>query len=381
MSGKIIYLDHNATTPVDERVLEKMLPYFTEHFGNAASKTHQHGWVAAQAVDEARKNIARLMNAEDSEVIFTSGATESINIALKGVYEVYKSKGNHIITVKTEHKAVLDTCEYLEKKGAKISYLSVDSEGLIDLEELKSTITKETILVAVMFANNETGVIQPIEEIAKIVHHHNSIFFCDATQAFGKTHVDVNELGIDLMSVSAHKMYGPKGIGALYVRRKNPRVTLSPLIHGGGHEKGLRSGTLNVPAIAGFGKACEIAGNEFWDNNTHVSKLRAYLEHQLLDITDLRINGSTRYRLYNTSNLCFTGQQSAKLIGEWNKYFSVAAGSACTSALPQPSHVLAAMGLSEEDCYASIRFSFGKYNTQEETERVVSVIKKTLLSF
>lgn len=374
-----IYLDYNATTPIDERVLDCMIPYLKNNFGNAASSTHQHGWIAKQAVDTARKQVADLMGAEESEIIFTSGATEAINIAIKGVFEVYKTKGNHIVTVKTEHKAVLDTCRYLESKGAVITYLDVDAEGLIDLEQLTNSITDKTILVAVMFANNETGVIQPVEEIASIVHNKKSLFFCDATQAFGKLNVNVNESGIDLMSVSAHKLYGPKGIGTLYVRRKNPRVTLIPQLHGGGHEKGLRSGTLNVPAIVGFGKACEIAATEYWENNAHISKLRAYLEHQLLDYNNIRINGSTRSRLYNTSNLCFPGIQVAKLISKWNHFFSVASGSACTSALAEPSHVLSAMGSSESDCYSSIRFSFGKYNTQEEVEKVVDLIKKSLM--
>ncbi len=373
------YIDNNATTPLDERVLETMLPFLKGTFGNAASNTHQHGWIAKQAVDTARKQVADLIGAEESEIIFTSGSTEAINIAIKGVYEVYKNKGNHIVTVKTEHKAVIDTCEYLQQKGAEITYLDVDAEGLIDLQQLENAITDKTILVAIMYANNETGVVQPIEEVSKIVHDKKSIFFCDATQAVGKTMLDVNELGIDLMCLSGHKFYGPKGVGALYIRRKNPRVTLSPLFHGGGHEKGLRSGTLNVPGIVGLGKACEIAAAELWDNNMHVSKLRAYLEHQLLDIPNLRINGSTRHRLYNTSNLCFSGHSSAKLIGGWNPHFSVSSGSACSSALAKPSHVLQAMGLSEEDCYASVRFSFGKYNTQEEVERVVDVIKKTVL--
>lgn len=374
-----VYLDYNATTPVDEKVLEAMLPYFREHFGNAASTTHQQGWVARQAVDTARKQVAQLIGAEESEIIFTSGSTEAINIAIKGVCDAYKTKGNHIVTVKTEHKAVLDTCVYLEKKGVSVTYLNVNAEGLIDLEELKNAITPQTVLVAIMFANNETGVIQEIEKITKIVHENKSIFFCDATQAVGKINIDVNELGIDILCVSAHKLYGPKGVGALYIRRKNPRVVISSFIHGGGHEKEIRSGTLNVPGIVGFGKACEIAKTEMWNVNTHVSKLRAYLEHQLLDINQLRINGSTRHRLYNTSNLCFSGHQAPKLIGEWSKYFSVSVGSACSSAIAQPSHVLEAMGLSNEDAYASIRFSFGKYNTQEEIEKVVKLIQERLV--
>ncbi|MCE9539413.1 MAG: aminotransferase class V-fold PLP-dependent enzyme, partial [Bacteroidetes bacterium] len=259
-----IYLDHNATTPVDKRVLEKMLPYFTEKFGNASSRTHAFGWVAEDAVKTAREQVAQLINCLAQEIIFTSGATEAINLAIKGVWENYQTKGNHIITVKTEHKAVLDTCKSLERKGAEVTYLSVDREGLIDLEELKNALRPQTILVAVMYANNETGVIQPIKQIADLIHANNSVFMCDATQAVGKINCDVEDDHIDLMCLSAHKFYGPKGVGALYVRRKNPRVTLYPQIDGGGHERGLRSGTLNVTGIVGLGKACEIAQLEMW---------------------------------------------------------------------------------------------------------------------
>jgi cysteine desulfurase len=376
MSQEFIYLDYNATTPVDERVLQEMLPYFTTRFGNAASKTHALGWQAEAAVDKARKQIASFINCEDGELVFTSGSTESCNLAIKGVFEKYKTKGNHIITVATEHKAVLDTCTALEKQGAIVTYLSVSPEGLIDLDELKSCITDKTILVCVMLANNETGVIQPLEQIAEIVHAHKSILFCDATQAAGKMMLDVNDLGVDLLCLSAHKFYGPKGIGALYVRRKNPRVVLQAQIDGGGHEHGLRSGTLNVPAIVGFGKACEIAQTEIWDNNTKLSALRAKIEHQLLDIEGVRINGSTRYRLYNTANICFSGIKADSLISKVNHKLCVAAGSACTSALAQPSHVLKAMGLSEADCYSSIRFSLGKYNTEPEIETTISLIKE-----
>ena len=378
MQQDFIYLDYNATTPVDERVMQEMLPYFTTHFGNAASKTHALGWQAEAAVDKARKQIASFINCEEGELIFTSGSTESCNLAIKGVFEKYKTKGNHIITVATEHKAVLDTCAALEKQGAVVTCLSVSPEGLIDLDELKTCMTDKTILVCVMLANNETGVIQPIEQIAKIVHAHKSILFCDATQAAGKMIIDVNELGVDLLCLSAHKFYGPKGIGALYVRRKNPRVSLQAQIDGGGHEHGLRSGTLNVPAIVGFGKACEIAQNEIWDNNTKLSALRAKIEHQLLDIEGVRINGSTRYRLYNTANICFSGIKADALISKINHKLCVAAGSACTSALAQPSHVLRAMGLSEADCYSSIRFSLGKYNTEQEIETTIALIKEVI---
>ncbi|MFL5753712.1 MAG: cysteine desulfurase family protein [Bacteroidia bacterium] len=369
-----IYLDYNSTTPVDKKVLEVMLPYFSEHFGNASSKTHAFGWIAEAAVEKARRQVADAIRCGDQEIIFTSGATEAINLGIKGVFENYTSKGNHIVTVKTEHKAVLDTCKSLEKKGAEITYLDVDREGLIDTDQLRSAIGENTILVAIMYANNETGVVQPVQEIAKIVHEKRSIFFSDATQAIGKTAVDVNEDGIDLLCISAHKLYGPKGAGALYVRRKDPRVSLVPLIEGGGHERGLRSGTLNVPGIVGLGEACEIAQAELWDNNMRLSKLRAKLEHQLLDLPGYRINGSTRFRLYNTSNACFSGIKATALINGL-KNVAVATGSACTSASAEPSHVLKAMGMNDEDAYSSIRFSLGKYTTEEEIEEVIGKIK------
>ncbi|HWY38328.1 MAG TPA: cysteine desulfurase family protein [Bacteroidia bacterium] len=375
MSQKMIYLDYNATTPVDQKVLEAMLPYFAEVFGNAASKTHPHGWKAAAAVDLARKQVADLIGCEDNEIIFTSGSTESCNLAIKGVFEKYQSKGRHIITVATEHKAVLDTCAALEKKGAEVTYLPVSPEGVIDPDELKRYISDKTILVCVMLANNETGVIQPLKEMAEIAHAHNVVVFCDATQAAGKMHIDVNELGVDLLCISAHKFYGPKGVGALFVRRKSPRVVLQAQIDGGGHEKGLRSGTLNVPGIVGLGKACEIAKAEMWDNNSQISALRAKLEHYLLDISGVRINGSTKHRLYNTSNICFTGIKADSIITKINTKICVSSGSACTSALAQPSHVLKAMGLSDEDSYSSIRFSLGKYTTENEIEETIALLK------
>ncbi len=378
MDNELIYLDYNATTPVDAIVLEAMLPYFTRYYGNAASKTHPAGWQAEAAVDKARQQVADLISATADEIIFTSGSTESCNLAIKGVFEKYQSKGNHIITVGTEHKAVLDVCTSLEKKGAMVTYLPVSPEGLIDLDELKKSISDKTILVCVMLANNETGVIQPIEEISKIAHAHNSIVFCDATQAAGKTAIDVNEMGIDLLCLSAHKFYGPKGAGALFVRRKNPRVSLQAQIEGGGHEKGLRSGTLNVPGIVGLGKACEMAKTEMWDNNTKVSALRAKLEHHLLDLPMMRINGSTKYRLYNTANLCFAGISSVEIIPKINSKICISSGSACTSALMQPSHVLKAMGLSDEDSYSSIRFSLGKYTTEKEIDETIALLKKVI---
>jgi cysteine desulfurase len=369
-----VYLDYNATTPVDKRVLEAMTPFFSEHFGNAASKTHRFGWIAADAVNAAREQVADLINCTEQEIIFTSGATEAINLAIKGVWELYKSKGNHIVTVQTEHKAVLDTCKALEKKGATVTYLPVGRDGLIDLEELEKAITKETILVAVMYANNETGVLQPVQEIANIVHRNGSIFMSDGTQAVGKINVNVQEDGIDLLCISAHKFYGPKGVGALYVRRKNPRVSLQALLDGGGHERGLRSGTLNVTGIVGLGSAAELAKAEMWDNGSRISKLRTHLEQHLLDMGNVYINGSTRYRLYNVTNIAFTGIKADELIVKLSD-IAVATGSACTSALPEPSHVLKAMGLSEGLAYGSVRFSFGQGTTIEETNYVLAEVK------
>ena len=371
----MIYLDYNATTPVDERVLAEMLPFFTEHFGNASSNAHALGWYAQGAVEKARQQVANFIGAESSEIIFTSGATEAINMALKGVFETYQSKGNHIITCKTEHKAVLDTCTFLEEKGAKITYLNVDREGRIDLDELQESFTNKTILVAIMAANNETGVLQDLEKIAEITHQNDSIFFSDTTQMAGKLPIDVNEMGLDMCCISAHKLYGPKGVGSLYVRRKNPRVSLIPLLHGGGHENNKRSGTLNASGIVGLGKACEIAQNEFWDNNMHISKIRGYLEHQLLEIPNLTINGSTKYRLYNTSNLYFPKlKDGSSVFSHIKNQYAVSLGSACTSANSESSHVLMAMGLNKEESNNCVRFSFGKKNQKEEVEKLAEMI-------
>ena len=378
MSNKLIYLDYNATTPVDKRVLDAMLPYFSEKFGNAASHTHAAGWTASRAVGEARTQVSKLINCDAQEIIFTSGATEAINLAIKGVFEAYQSKGKHIITFATEHKAVLDTCSYLESKGAEITYLPVDSEGLPDLQLLEKTIRPDTILVCAMFANNETGVIYPVKEIARITHEKKSLFFCDATQAAGKIMLDVQDEGIDLMCLSAHKLYGPKGVGALYVRRKNPRVSLLPQIHGGEHERGLRSGTLNVPGIVGLGKACTIAEDEMWDDAQKLSLLRTLLEQSLLDLGNVFVNGSQKHRLPNVTNLAFAGIKADRLIAQLPN-IALAMGSACTSALPEPSHVLKAMGR-EELANSSVRFSLGKYTTEEEIRTVISelgeVVKK-----
>jgi cysteine desulfurase len=333
-------------------------------------------------VEQARERVAKFINATPHEIIFTSGATEAINLAIKGVYKNYQSKGNHIVTVATEHKAVLDTCKYLEEKGAQVTYLPVNREGLINLDQLRDSINEKTILVAVMYANNETGVIQPISDIAKIVHDKGSILMSDATQAVGKIRVDVQGDGIDLLCLSAHKIYGPKGAGALFVRRKDPRVVLSPLIHGGGHERGLRSGTLNVPGIVGLGKACEIAEKEMWDDAQRISQLRTWLEQNLLDIKNIFVNGSMKHRLPNTTNLSFFVKNNSGVFFKADSLITqlpdiaIATGSACTSAIPEPSHVLKAMGVSDEMAYASIRFSLGKFTTKEEIEIVSQKMKE-----
>lgn len=372
-----VYLDNNATTPLDKRVLDAMMPYLTDKFGNASSKTHAFGWVSNEAVKVARIQVADLINCLEQEIVFTSGATEAVNLAIKGIWENYKSKGDHIITVKTEHKAVLDTCAALEKRGARVTYLSVDREGLIDLEELKSALTDKTILVSVMYVNNETGVMQPIKQIAELVHAAGSIFMCDASQAVGKISIDVEKDHIDLLCLSAHKFYGPKGVGALYIRRKGPRVILHPQIDGGGHERGIRSGTLNVPGIVGLGKACEISKVEMPEDAARISELRSHLERMLCSLPDVFVNGSKQHRLYNITNLCFQGIRSESLIGKI-PHIAVAMGSACTSALPEPSHVLKAMGLSDVDSYCSVRFSLGKTTSEEEISEVVKSVSSAL---
>lgn len=373
-----IYLDYNATTPADPRVVEFMLPYFSEKFGNPASKTHAFGWAAEEAVELARERIAKLIGGESSEIVFTSGATEAVNLAIKGVFEKYASKGNHIITCVTEHKAVLDTCRHLEQRGAEISYLPVSGDGLINPEHLENEITEKTILISVMYAHNETGVIQPIREISEIARRHQVLFFTDATQAVGKTPVDVQAEGIDLMAFSAHKMYGPKGTGALYVRRKNPRVSLTAQIDGGGHERGRRSGTLNVPAIAGFGKACEIALQEMHEDIARLGRLREKLENAFLEEKAVSLNGSKNHRLRHVSNLSFEGVDRNGFMMEFNKKIAVSSGSACTSALMQPSYVLKAMGKSDELAYGSLRFSLGKLTTEKEIDEAIFIIKNAL---
>lgn len=368
----IIYFDNNATTPIDKRVLDAMLPFLTENFANPSS-THHFGITANEAVKKARTQVADLIGAEENEIIFTSGSTEAINIALKGVAENYSAKGKHIVTVSTEHYAVLDTCRHLESRGYEVTYLSVDKNGLIDLNELENSLRADTILVSVMYINNETGVIQPIKEIASLTHEAGALYMCDATQAAGKIEIDVDELGIDLLCMSGHKMYAPKGVGALYVRQRMNRVRLSALIHGGGHEKGLRSGTLNVTGIVALAKACEIAQEEMKKDAERISELRDELENELLKIEGTFVNGKTENRIFNTTNICFRGSDANVMIGRM-KNVAVSNGSACTSAVVEPSHVLTAMGLNEDDAFASIRFSLGRFNTREEIQKVVEII-------
>ena len=374
-----VYLDNNATTMVDPRVLETMMPYFTEHYGNAASRSHSFGWEAEEAVDYAREQVAQLVCAEPKEIIFTSGATESDNLALKGVFETYGAKGNHIITVATEHKAVLDSCKHIEKLGGEITYLDVDKEGLINLDELRKAIKPNTILIAVMYANNEIGVIQPIKKISAIAKRNGILFFTDATQAAGKIPIDVNKDGIDLMALSAHKMHGPKGVGALYMRRKNPRVKLIAQIDGGGHQRGMRSGTLNVPGIAGFGKACELCRTEMKHEMEKIEKLRDRLESELLKPGDVYVNGSVDNRLHNISNLSFKYVESEALMLGFNKNIAVSSGSACTSATLEPSYVLKALGVDDDLAKAAIRFGLSRFTTDEEIDYTIQQVSETVL--
>jgi cysteine desulfurase len=374
-----IYLDHNSTTPMDPRVLETMIPYFTENFGNAASRNHSFGWHAEEAVDYAREQIAQLIGADPKEIIFTSGATEGDNLGIKGVYEMYASKGNHIITCTTEHKAVLDTCKHLEKLGAEVTYLEVQPDGLIDLKELEAAMRPTTILVAIMYANNEIGVIQPVKEISAIAKKHGALFFTDAVQAVGKIPVDVNADGIDLMAFTAHKMYGPKGVGALYVRRKNPRVKVTAQLDGGGHERGMRSGTLNVPGIVGFGKACELARLEMASDTERISKLRDKLENALKQIDESYVNGNPAHRLPHVSNISFKYVEGEGLMMGFNQDIALSSGSACTSASLEPSYVLKALGLGDDLAHSSLRFGLGRYTTEEQIDFTIKAVTDTVL--
>lgn len=373
-----LYLDYNSTTPVDARVLQAMLPFFTEHYGNAASQNHSYGWMADEAVTIAREHISKLIGAVKEEIVFTSGATESINLAIRGVAEAYASKGNHIITCTTEHSAVLDTYKSLEKKGIELTVLPVNEKGLIDLEELSKNIKPSTTLISIMYANNESGVVHPVDEIGKLAKEKKVLFFCDATQAVGKIPVDVLKNNIDLMAFSAHKLYGPKGCGALYIRRKNPRVVLKEQITGGGHERNFRSGTLNVPGIVGFGKAAELCMQEMENEASRVLVLRNQFEKLLIEKNLATINGDVTNRLQHVSNLCFHLPNGASLLASVNKLMAVSSGSACNSSSGEPSHVLKAMGLADKASKSSIRFSFGRFTTQDETnwaaQQIISIV-------
>ena len=365
-----IYMDNHATTPMDPRVLEAMLPYFTGTFGNAASRNHSFGWEAEQGVDKARDQIAKLINATSKEIIFTSGATESNNLALKGIAEMYKERGNHIITQVTEHKAVLDTCKRLEKYGFRVTYLPVKADGLIDLEDLRRAMDDKTILVSIMFANNEIGVVQPVAEIGKLCHEKGVIFHTDAVQAVGKIPVDVQAMNIDVLSLTAHKIYGPKGVGALYVRRRNPRVQISAQIDGGGHERGMRSGTLNVPGIVGLGMACELAGQEMEVESKRQCELRDYMKAKFERALDyVHVNGNMEHHLPGNLNMSFVYVEGESLLMGIND-IAVSSGSACTSATLEPSYVLKALGLGDDVAHSSIRFGLGRFNNKAEVDYV-----------
>ena len=375
-----IYMDSHATTPVDPRVLEAMLPFFTERFGNAASRNHAFGWQAEEAVETGRKQVADLIGASAKEIVFTSGATESDNLAIKGVAHMYRNQGDHIVTVQTEHKAVIDTCKRLEKEGFRVTYLPVRKDGLVDLDELRDALGEKTILISVMMANNEIGVIQPVAEIGRIARERRILFHTDAVQAAGKVPLDVNAIHADLVSLSAHKMYGPKGVGALYVRRKDPRVLLVPVIDGGGHERGMRSGTLNVTGIVGFGKAAQIAAREMTAESATLGALRGRLLDGLRsELDEIHVNGSLEHRLPNNLNVSFAYVEGESLLMGIND-IAVSSGSACTSASLEPSYVLKALGTGDELAHSSIRFGLGRFNTAEEVDYVIdkvsSVVKR-----
>jgi cysteine desulfurase len=373
-----IYFDNHATTRVDPRVVAAMEPYFTDIYGNAASRNHEYGWKAEEAVENARGQIARLINATPKEIVFTSGATESTNLAIKGVAQMYREKGNHIITEVTEHKATLDTCKSLEKFGYEVTYLPVEKDGRINLDELRKAITPKTILISIMYANNEIGTVQPIAEIGKIAKEKGVFFHVDAVQAIGKIPVDVQKDGIDLMSISAHKLYGPKGVGALYVRRKNPRVQLASQIDGGGHERGMRSGTLNVPGIVGLGKACELCQQEMAEEAVRLSKLRDRLKESIMSrLDETFINGSLTHRLPHNINISFAYVEGESLLMGIND-IAVSSGSACTSATLEPSYVLKALGVGEDLAHTSIRFGLGRFNTEEEVDYVADRVVETV---
>jgi cysteine desulfurase len=376
-----IFLDNHSTTPMDPRVLEAMLPYFVEKFGNAASRNHAFGWAAEEAVETARKRIARLIKADPKEIVFTSGATESDNLALKGVLEMYKEKGNHIITSATEHRAVLDTAKSLEAKGlATVTYLPVDKQGMINPEDVRKALTEKTVLISVMLANNEIGTINPIQDIGKVAKERGVLFHCDATQGVGKIPVDVQAMGIDLMSFSAHKIYGPKGVGALYVRKKNPRVRIAAQIDGGGHERGMRSGTLPVPLIVGFGKACELCEQEMPAESARLATMRDRLQAGIMAaLEESYLNGHPTNRLPGNLNISFAYVEGESLLMGM-KEIALSSGSACTSATLEPSYVLRALGVGTELAHSSIRFGLGRFNTDEEIDytikKVIEIVTK-----
>lgn len=381
-----IYLDNNATTPMDPRVFEAMRPWFMEHFGNAASATHLFGWEARDAVDHAREQVASLIGASAKEIVFTSGATESDNLGIKGLAQGRRLEGvggisgsGHIITCVTEHKAVIDTCKYLESVGVDVTWLPVDARGLINLEDLEKAFRPDTALVAIMYANNETGVIQPVREIGAITHRHGAVFFCDATQAVGKIPVDVSNDGIDVMAFTAHKLYGPKGIGALYINRKSAAKQLAAQIHGGGHERGYRSGTLNVPGIAGFGEACALAATEMEQDAARLAGLRDTLEKVLLSVPGTAVSGHPSARLPHVSNLRFRGVEGQSMMMALSRHVAVSSGSACTSVTQEPSFVLKAMGLTDEEARGSVRFSLGRFTTQDEIDMAISKVPEVIL--
>ena len=373
-----VYMDCHATTPVDPRVLDAMLPYFSERFGNAASRNHSFGWAAAKAVETARQHIADLIGASPKEIVFTSGAAESDNPAIKGIADMYREKGNHLITVITEHRAVLDTCKRLEKDGYRVTYLPVQPDGLIDLDDLRHAISDETILISVMTANNEIGVIQPIAEIGELAKEHEILFHTDAAQACGKIALDVNAIPADLVSITAHKVYGPKGVGALYVRRRRPRVLLTPIVDGGGHERGMRSGTLNVPGSVGFGAAADICQREMVTESGRLRTLRDRLKDGLQrNLEGIGINGSMDARLPNNLNVSFTGVDGETLLMALDDV-AVSSGAACTSASVEPSHVLKSIGTPDDLAHASIRFGLGRFTTEEEVDYVVEKVTQVV---
>jgi cysteine desulfurase len=378
MSVYPIYLDYNASTPCDQQVVDAMLPYFSQHFGNASSKGHAHGWYAEDAVSQSREQVASLIGADAKEIIFTSGATESINLAIQGLAQLHDKKGKHIITVATEHKAVLDVCAHLQGQGYEITYLPVDAFGMIALEQLEDCIRKDTIMIAAMYANNETGVIHPVADIGHIAQKHSIPFFCDATQAVGKVSVEVDANCIDMMAFSAHKMYGPKGVGALFIKKRNPLLDISPLVFGGGHERKLRSGTLNVPGIVGMGKAAELCQVMMASEAKRLQELRDMFWKEIGAIEGVEWNGQKDQSLSHVANICFGMEGGDKLIKMLSKYVSVSSGAACSSAAVEPSHVLKAMGVSDAKAHSSIRFSFGRFTTLQEMTTAIEAIKKAL---